>query len=181
MARERVQDLEAQLDAIMSGEYNARNIIDNQSKQIKSLESEKKQIMEKSAESFERITFLEKNKTEIESKLKELEISDEYFREETQQQKEKIKTLEESLFQTKTKLTEMTRNYEKVIQGELAMKDHFAKQQKETEQAKKEARLAETKFAKYKSQNDKEKTALKEEKSRAVSEMEEAIKKNSHA
>ena len=72
----------------MSGEYNARNVIDNQLKQIKSLEEEKKQIIEKSAESFERITFLEKNKTEIEEKNKELQISDEYLREETQQQKE---------------------------------------------------------------------------------------------
>ena len=74
----------------MSGEYNARNVIDDQLKQIKSLESEKKEIIEKSAESFELITFLEKNKTEIEAKIKELEISDEYLREETQQQKEKI-------------------------------------------------------------------------------------------
>ena len=72
----------------MSGEYNARNVIDNQLKQIKSLEEEKKQIIEKSAESFERITFLEKNKAEIEEKNKELQISDEYLREETQQQKE---------------------------------------------------------------------------------------------
>ena len=32
MSRERVHDLENQLDAIMSGEYNARNVIDKQLK-----------------------------------------------------------------------------------------------------------------------------------------------------
>ena len=56
----------------MSGEYNARNVIDNQLKKIKSLEDDNKQIIEKSAESFERIKFLENNKIEIEEKNKEL-------------------------------------------------------------------------------------------------------------
>ena len=98
MSQERVKDLEAQLDAIMSGEYNARNVIDSQIKEIKKLKEEKQEVIDKSADALNQISFLERNKLELELKNKDLEVSEEYLKDETKTQKERIKSLEDDLF-----------------------------------------------------------------------------------